>query len=315
MSIPFLPLLIFGTVLIAAALALFFIFVLSPASRSISQDRRRPGAASDPTMMGRVTQTTVSAVDDALGRGGGPYNREVLYNAGVHADPASFTVMVACAAAALGVLMALITNGLFGVLFAVATPLAVRAGLAVLTDKRRGKFEAQLTDTIQMLIGGLRVGHSILRSIEAAATEAEAPTSEELGRIVNETRIGKDLRLALDEAAARMDSDDFHWIGQAIQINREVGGDLVDVLEQVAATIRERSEIKGHVRALTGEGKLSAYILMAMPVFIAVVVTFINPGYTDVFFTEPIGFLMVVASLVMFAVGGFWMSRVIKIKF
>lgn len=315
MSIPLIPSLIIGTVLIAGALALFFIVVISPASHGISQDRRRPGAVSDPTVMGRVTQTTVSAVDEALGQGGGPYNREVLYNAGVRTDPASFTVLVACAAAASGVLMAVITNGLFGVLFAVATPFVARMALSVMTEKRRGKFEAQLTDTIQMLIGGLRVGHSILRSIEAAASEAEAPTSEELGRIVNETRIGKDLRLALDQAAVRMDSDDFHWIGQAIQINREVGGDLVDVLEQVAATIRERSEIKGHVRALTGEGKLSAYILMAMPVFIAVFVSFINPGYTDVFFTEPIGFVMVVVSLVLFAVGGFWMSRVIKIRF
>lgn len=309
------PLLIMATLLIAAALALFFIFVIVPSSSSIPAERRRPGAVSDPTVMGKVSQTTVSAVDGALGKSGGPYNRDVLYNAGVRTDPASFTVLIACAALACGVLMALLTNGLFGVLFAAATPFLASVGLAMMTDKRRGKFEAQLTDTIQMLIGGLRVGHSILRSIEAAASEADAPTSEELGRIVNEARIGKDLRMALDEAAQRMDSDDFHWIGQAIQINREVGGDLVEVLEQVAATIRERSEIKGHVRALTGEGKLSAYILMAMPVTIAVIITFINPGYTDIFFTEPVGIFMVVLSLVMFAIGGFWMSRIVKIKF
>lgn len=310
------PVLVTAAAMIAAALALFFIFVVGPSSRTVPVERRRPGGtASDPTMMSKVSLSTVSAVDEALGKSGGPYNRDVLYNAGVRTDPASFTVLVACAAVSLGLLIGLLTNAFLGVLFAVATPFGARMGLAILTDRRRGKFDAQLTDTIQMLIGGLRVGHSILRSIEAAAGEADAPTSEELGRVVNETRIGKDLRLALDEAAQRMESDDFHWIGQAIQINREVGGDLAEVLEQVAATIRERSEIKGHVRALTGEGKMSAVVLMAVPVVLAVIISFINPGYTDVFFTEPIGIFLVFLSLVMFAVGGFWMSRVIKIKF
>jgi tight adherence protein B len=154
-----------------------------------------------------------------------------------------------------------------------------------------------------------------MRSIEAAANEADAPTSEELTRIVNEVRIGMDAQLALEEAATRMDSEDFRWIGQAIQINREVGGDLAEVLEQVAGTIRERSEIKGQIRALSGEGKMSAYILMAMPIVVAIMISFINPGYTDVFFTEPVGIAMLIASLVMFAVGGFWMSRIVKIKF
>jgi tight adherence protein B len=166
-----------------------------------------------------------------------------------------------------------------------------------------------------MLIGGLRAGHSIMRAVEAAAIEADTPTSEELARVVNEVRIGMDAQVALEEAATRMDSEDFRWIGQAIQINREVGGDLAEVLEQVAETIRERGEIKGQVRALSGEGKMSAYILMAMPVVVAIMISFINPGYTAVFVTEPIGIAMLVASLFMFAIGGFWMSRIIKIKF
>lgn len=306
--------LVFATVFISAALALLFLFVFPPPT-AVPVDRRRPNAVPDSTLIGRVSHSAVSAVDGALGRSGGLYNRDVLYNAGVHTDPASFTVAVACAAVAAGTLVGLLTNIVLGLLTAAATPFIARAGLSVLTGKRRSKFESQMPDTIQMLIGGLRVGHSILRSIEAAATEAEAPTAEELGRIVNETRIGKDLRLALEEAAHRMDSEDFHWIGQAIQINREVGGDLVDVLEQVAFTIQERNEIRGHVKALTGEGKMSAYVLMALPVGLGVIITFINPGYTDVFFTEPIGIFLVVLTLVMFTVGGFWMSRVVKIKF
>ena len=304
-----------ATVLCLSAVTILFVFVLKPRYSGIPIERRRPDSQPDPSSLGKVSQTAVVAMGGVLGDSGGPYNRTVLYNAGVKTDPATFTVMVAVASLIGGILGALLTNGLIGILVAVAGPFLAKIGLSVMTDKRRGKFEAQLTDTIQMLIGGLRVGHSIMRSIEAAATEADAPTSEELSRIVNEVRIGKDAHLALEEAAQRMDSEDFEWIGQAIQINREVGGDLAEVLEQVASTIRERSEIKGQVRALSGEGKMSAYILMAMPVVVAIMISFINPGYTDVFFTEPLGIAMLVASLIMFAVGGFWMSRIVKIKF
>ena len=304
-----------ATVLCLSAVTILFVFVLKPRYSGIPIERRRPDSQPDPSSLGKVSQTAVIAMGGVLGDSGGPYNRTVLYNAGVKTDPATFTVMVAVASLIGGILGALLTNGLIGILVAVAGPFLAKIGLSVMTDKRRGKFEAQLTDTIQMLIGGLRVGHSIMRSIEAAATEADAPTSEELSRIVNEVRIGKDAHLALEEAAQRMDSEDFEWIGQAIQINREVGGDLAEVLEQVASTIRERSEIKGQVRALSGEGKRSAYILMAMPVAVAIMISFINPGYTDVFFTEPLGIAMVIVSFVMFAIGGFWMSRIVKIKF
>lgn len=306
---------IVATLLCLAALAVLFLVVLKPSYGTIPIERRRLDSQRDQSALGRVSQTAVTAMGGVIGESGGPYNRSVLYNAGVKTDPATFSVMVAVASVLGGLLGALLTNGLIGALIAVSSPFLAKAGLVILTDKRRGKFESQLTDTIQMLIGGLRVGHSIMRSIEAAATEADAPTSEELSRIVNEVRIGKDAHLALDEAAERMDSEDFRWIGQAIQINREVGGDLAEVLEQVASTIRERSEIKGQVRALSGEGKMSAYILMAMPVVVAIMISFINPGYTDVFLTEPLGIAMLAGSLVMFAIGGFWMSRIIKIKF
>ena len=306
---------IVATALCLGALILLFVVVLKPRYAGIPIERRRPNSQPDQTSLGKVSQSAVAAMGGVLGDSGGPYNRTVLYNAGVKTDPATFTVMVAVVSFVGGILGALLTNGLIGILLAVAGPFLVKIGLSVMTDKRRGKFEAQLTDTIQMLIGGLRVGHSIMRSIEAAAAEADAPTSEELTRIGNEVRIGKDAQLALDEAAQRMDSEDFQWIGQAIQINREVGGDLAEVLEQVAGTIRERSEIKGQVRSLSAEGKMSAYILMAMPVVVAVAISTINPGYTDVFFSEPLGIAMAIASLIMFAVGGFWLSRIVKIKF
>lgn len=298
-----------------SAIVLVVFVVFKPRFGFVPMERRRLGVQQDRSAVARVSQTAVNAVENVIGESGGPYNRDVLYNAGVKMAPADFTVGVALASLLTGAFAALLTHPLLGLLAGAATPFLAKVVLVILRDRRRAKFEEQLTDTIQMLIGGLRVGHSVLRSVEAAAQEADAPTSEELLRIVNETRIGKDARLAFDDVADRMDSEDFRWISQAIQINREVGGDLAEVLEQVAGTIRERSEIKGQIRSLSAEGKMSAYVLMAMPVGVAFILAFINPGYLNVFVEKPLGLLMLVSAIVMFTVGGFWMSRVVKIKF
>ena len=297
------------------AILVLFLVVFKPRFTALSAERRRPEYQPDQSAISRASASAAVVMGGFIGKSGGPYNRDVLYNAGVKMSPADFTVLVAAASVAAGCFGGLLTNPLLGFLLAVATPLVARMILGIRRDKRRGKFDAQLTGTIQMLIGGLRVGHSVMRTIEAASQEADAPTSEELARIVNETRIGKDARQAVEDAADRMDSEDFRWIGQAIQINREVGGDLAEVLEQVAGTIRERSEIKGHVRSLSAEGKMSAYILMALPIGVAMFLGAINPGYLNVFVQKPIGFVMMGASLLMFIIGGFWMSRIIKIKF
>jgi tight adherence protein B len=308
-------LLILGVLLSFGALLLLFLVTLRPTHGAIPLDRRRPQGQVEHSSFSRVSQTLVEGVDKALGKSGGPFNRHLLYNAGVKLNPADFTLLVAVASFVIGLMGALLINPLIGVLCGAASPFLTRLVLGIRTNKRQAKFEGQLVDTIQLLIGGLRAGHSVMRSMEAAGVEADAPTSEELSRIVNETRIGKDLAQALDETAQRMDSEDFRWIGQAIQINREVGGDLAEVLEQVAGTIRERSEIKGHVRSLSAEGKMSAYILMALPIAVAMFVGMVNPGYLNVFIEKPIGHLLVGVSFLMFVLGGFWMSRIIKIKF
>ena len=305
----------FAICLCLAALVVVFIVVLKPRYGAIPVERRRLSSQAETSTVGRFAQSAVTVVDGIIGESGGPYNRAVLYNAGVKMAPADFTVAVGIASLLSGVFAWFLTHILIGFLVAAAVPFVTKLVLNILTDKRRGKFEAQLTDTIQMLIGGLSVGHSVMRSIEAASQEADAPTSEELARIVNETRIGKDARVAIEDTADRMDSEDFRWIAQAVQINREVGGDLAEVLEQVAGTIRERSDIKGQIRSLSAEGKMSAYILMALPLGVALFLGVINPGYLNVFVEHIVGIILMVASIVMFIVGGFWLSRMVKIKF
>ena len=116
------------------------------------------------------------------------------------------------------------------------------------------------------------------------------------------------------EVGRRMQCEDFEWLSQAIEINREVGGDLAGVLDHVAETVRERAQIKGQVRALAAEGKLSAYILVALPFFVAASLV-CNPGYMNVLSKVPLGWILISIGVVMMAIGSFWISRMVKIKF
>ena len=142
------------------------------------------------------------------------------------------------------------------------------------------------------MAGSLRAGHSLLRAVDSVSQEAEAPTSEEFSRIVNETRVGRDLNDALDEVAERMGSDDFTWVAQAIAIHREVGGNLAEVLDAVGHTIRERNEIRRQVKALSAEGKLSAIVLMALPFGVTGFISLTNPGYIAKFTQSLTGYAM-----------------------
>jgi tight adherence protein B len=171
MDSPVVFILAVGLCLVAIVVVVFVVF--KPQLGSIPLDRRRPATQQDKPAVSRMSQSAVSAVENVIGDSGGPYNREVLYSAGVKSAPADFTVGVAIVAVLTAVFVALLTHPLLGLLAGAAMPFLARVMLSFLRDRRRAKFETQLTDTIQMLIGGLRVGHSVLRSVEAAALEAD----------------------------------------------------------------------------------------------------------------------------------------------
>ena len=165
------------------------------------------------------------------------------------------------------------------------------------------------------MAGSLRAGHSLLRAVDSVSQEAAAPTSEEFSRIVNETRVGRDLNDALDEVAARMGSDDFVWVAQAIAIHREVGGNLAEVLDAVGHTIRERNAIRRQVKALSAEGKLSAIVLMALPFGVTGFISMTNPAYLGRFTESLMGYAMLGAAGLMLVVGGLWLKKTVAIKF
>ena len=304
-----------GVGLLFAAVLLMGIAVLSPGS-NVPLDRRRPVQTQADSQLSRFAGSAVHVVDGYFSqRTVRLFNRESLEHAGLRLSQADFFVLLA-AGASVGALAGFLVAGpLLALLLVLLAPLVGHLVLSFLAGKRRGKFDEQLGDTLQLLAGGLRAGYSILRAIDAAATESQSPTSEEMRRVVTETSLGRDLLASLNDTAERMQNEDFVWIAQAIQINREVGGNLAEVLDQVNETIRERSEIKGHIKSLAAEGKFSAYILMAMPIGIVMMLMLVNPGYMNVMFTNPLGWGMIAASVILMTIGGLWMRKIIDLKF
>lgn len=300
---------------LAAAVLLGIALIIRPAPE-VPLDRRRPFEADQPSQLTRIAGSTVRVLDKALSSGSlRLFNRDALENAGIRMAQAEFLVLVA-AGAVVGALVGLIVLGpVLAILLFLLAPFIGHFILNFLAAKRRNRFDQQLGDTLQLLAGGLRAGHSILRAIDAAAAESQAPTSEEMRRVITETSLGRDLLASLSDTAERMKNEDFVWIAQAIQINREVGGNLAEVLDQVNETIRERSEIKGHIKALAAEGKFSAYILMALPFGIVGMLLAVTPDYMNPMFTHPLGWVMLVASAILMTIGGLWMRKIIDLKF
>jgi tight adherence protein B len=305
-----------GIVVLLAAVSLLGITVLAPGTPEVPMDRRRPFEANPPTTLTRLAASAVVSFERMLaGRNVQLFSRVQLENAGLRLSQAEFFILVAVGAC-VGILVGLVTVGpLVGLLLAIFSPFVGHLALGYLAGKRRTKFDTQLGDTLQLLSGGLRAGHSILRAIDAAAAESQKPTSEEMRRVITETSLGRDLLAALNDTALRMKNEDFVWVSQAIQINREVGGNLAEVLDQVNETIRERGEIKGHIKALAAEGKFSAYILIAMPFGIVGMLLAISPNYMNPLFSHPLGWGMIGASFVMMTIGALWMRKIIDLKF
>ena len=305
-----------GSAILLAAVCLVGVAVLLPSAPSVPLDRRRPFEAEPPSSLSRLALTGVRSFERILaGRNVKLFTRAELENAGLRLSQAEFFLLVGIGAC-VGMLVGVVTVGpLVGLLLALLAPFVGKLVLGFLAGKRRTAFDGQLGDTLQLLSGSLRAGHSILRAIDAAAAESQKPTSEEMRRVITETSLGRDLLAALNDTADRMKNEDFIWISQAIQINREVGGNLAEVLDQVGETIRERAEIKGHIKALAAEGKFSAYILIAMPFGIVAMLLAVSPTYMNSMFNHPLGWVMIGASFVLMTIGALWMRKIIDLKF
>jgi tight adherence protein B len=183
--------------------------------------------------------------------------------------------------------------------------------------RRRRRFKAfasHLPDTLQLMSGSLSAGLSLAQSVDTIVNEGVEPIASEFRRVLVETRLGVSLEVALQGVAERFQSKDFEWVVMAINIQRRVGGNLAELLDTVAGTIREREYMRRQVAALAAEGKLSAYVLGGLPPGFLVYLMLTKGDYVNVMFTRPLGLLMLGGAAVILSVGAFWMSRIIKVE-
>jgi tight adherence protein B len=185
--------------------------------------------------------------------------------------------------------------------------------LSIAVSRRAKRLQSQLADVLMILASSLRAGHSFLQALDSVSQEASEPAAGEFARAVAEIRLGRSLTEALEDLADRVDSDDFKWAILAVTIQREVGGNLAEVLDTVASTMRERDVVRRQVDVLSAEGKLSIYVLTALPIILSLYMAIVNPEYLSLLWTTQIGVVMLITGSALLTIGLMWMRKVVKI--
>src|ERR1039457_6594850 len=246
----------------------------------------------------------------------GPGLAERLDLAGIRSKPAEWVLVGGGGGAALAValtvlfgnaLVAIVAGGLVGWL-------AMRFALTFLIKRRRTGFATQLPDVLQFVAGSLRSGFSLAQGLDAVVREGNQPAAGEISPALAGARVGVDLEDALDTLADRMESADLRWTGIAIRIQREVGGNLAEVLGNTVATMRDRASLLRHVKGLSAEGRLSAYILVALPLGVGGWLFLTSRSYVRPLYSTVPGIGMLVFFVVLIVVGSLWMRKTVKVE-
>jgi len=187
--------------------------------------------------------------------------------------------------------------------------------LNVKTSQRLRKFHGQLPDVLQLISGSLKAGYGFNQALSMVVDESRPPISDEFRRILSDIRMGLSEKEALENIAERINSEYFNWTVMAINVHREVGGNLAEVLEIISDTIRERDRVMNRIKALTSEGKLSAIILLILPVIVGLLMFILNREYLSLLVTTKLGMMMLLVAGVLMIAGVIWIIKIIQIKY
>ncbi len=240
---------------------------------------------------------------------------ERLESAGLPLRPAEWVLLHVLGAVGLGLVLLALTGhvvpALIGVVVGVMGPLAFleRRG-----RKRQEEFTSALPETLQMISGSLSAGLTLRQGVENVAEDGRPVVREEVRRALAQVRLGKPLEDALDEVAERMHSKDFSWIVMVTRIQREVGGNLPELLGLVSATLRERDRLRRQVRVLSAEGRISAWVVGLLPIAFVAYMLIARPSYLEPLVEDKLGWAMLLGGGTLFLGGVFWLSRITNLK-
>jgi Flp pilus assembly protein TadB/Mg-chelatase subunit ChlD len=317
--------------IVLAAIMVTLLLVLDPGGRARKRRTRAVDmyvkAASGPpiavaagdatTAPSVVAQGAINLADRLVTARGAQDRLELaLDRAGLSLRPSEWVVLQLLTCAVVATLIAVIFDQvLIGPIVGIIVGwLSTRTFLSVRVNRRLGAFDDQLPDVFQLLSGSLSAGFSLQQALEKAATEGQSPVAGELSRALAESRLGIDLATCLDNVARRMKSTDLTWMAMAIRIQREVGGNLAEVLQTSVHTMRERGAVRRHVRALSAEGRLSAYVLLSLPLGLGLFFLLVRTDYVRPLWTTLPGSIMSITGGVLMIMGWLWMRKLIKVE-
>ncbi len=242
--------------------------------------------------------------------------RRLLEQADAPLDPSKFVLLSAGLASA-GAAACLLVPGVPKILAPVVAPVLGIAPLLWILLRRRSrlrKFGAQMPEALELISRALRAGHSLASGINLVSDEMAAPISREFRRCYEAQNLGIPLEQALEDMCERVPNLDLRFFVTAIVLQRQTGGDLAEILDKIGSLIRERFKIWGQIQALTGEGRLSGIVLLALPPALFVVMYYLNPDYCSVLFTDPLGHKMLAGAVVLQILGALVIKKIISIK-
>jgi tight adherence protein B len=239
-----------------------------------------------------------------------------LEMSGSNMKASEWIVMVASVTVAAFAVALLVRGWIEAILACGLAAFAFNLSLTRKVNKRQKVFGQQLGESLQLLSGSLRAGLSLQQALSVVAAEAPAPSGDEYRRVLAENRLGRDMTDALYAMAHRIGSEDFEWVVGAIDINRHAGGDLSAILDRVSETIRQRERIRGQVRALSAEGRLSGLVMAALPPGVMLIVSLTTPNYMDGFTkTGPAGWALLGVAGFLLLVGVVWLKKLTKFHY
>lgn len=235
--------------------------------------------------------------------------------AGIDLRPGELVLIGVAATIATMVAAAALGGPVLSVLVVPMPALVLLAVLNIRAGRRRARFADQLTATLAIMSNSLRAGQSLRQAIELVAAEAPAPTAQLFHRIHFEARVGRDLTESMRDVAHRMDSADMEWLAQAVDIHRELGGDLTEILQNLAATLRERRSVARQVNALSAEGRATGWVLLSMPIVLFLFSWWRTPDRIEGMLSDPMGRVALAVAVSGMTVGHLWIRRLVNVKY
>jgi len=315
-----------GTILLALAvggLVLLGFLVLLMAQKSVWVKKRlEPHITPERVKkkQQRERLVTVSVVIRATERALGNLKQfrwlsRVLERADLPLRAAEFAYIILGCGFAVGLLAGLATGSVVAFFFGLLIGGAIPLGFVHMKARRRlGAFDDQLPDLLVTLAASLKAGHSFRQGIQSVVDEGMEPAAREFKRVLTDTQLGRPMEDSLSEMAERVGSKNFSFVITAVTIQRQVGGSLATLFDMVAETVRQRQQFVRRIRALTAMGRMSAYVLVGLPFFLAGVLTLINRSFMAPLWQDHIGHVLIIVGISMMAIGSAFLKKIVSFK-